>query len=107
MSERHREAAFETVIEAHLLANGYVTVNWDGFDRARAIVSETVLAFIRATHLKEWVNLEARRAATECTIVLLKERRTARIAAAVTGRITIRESTEDTLHGKCGGKMRC
>jgi hypothetical protein len=36
------EAAFETVIEAHLLANGYVTMNRDGFDRERAISSETV-----------------------------------------------------------------
>ena len=29
------EAAFEAVIEAHLLANGYVPVNREGFDRAR------------------------------------------------------------------------
>ena len=61
MNTRHREAAFETVIEAHLLANGYVTVNRDGFDRERAIFLETVLAFIRATQPKEWVNLYARR----------------------------------------------
>jgi type I restriction enzyme R subunit len=47
------EAAFETVIETHLLANGYVTVKRDGFDRERAIFSETVLAFIRATQPKE------------------------------------------------------
>jgi type I restriction enzyme, R subunit len=33
MIQRHSEAAFETVIEAHLLANGYVTVNRDGFDQ--------------------------------------------------------------------------
>ena len=37
MSQRHSEAAFETVIEAHLLANGYVTVNRGGFDRQPAI----------------------------------------------------------------------
>ena len=59
MSQRHSEAAFETVIEAHLLANGYVTVNRDGFDRERAIFPETVLAFIRATQPKEWARLEA------------------------------------------------
>ena len=53
MSERHSEAAFETVIEAHLLANGYTTVNRDGFDRERAIFPETVLAFIRSTQPKE------------------------------------------------------
>ena len=59
MSQRHSEAAFETVIETHLLANGYVTVNRDGFDRERAIFPETVLAFIRATQPKEWARLEA------------------------------------------------
>src|SRR5712692_11302321 len=58
MSKRHSEAAFETVIEAQLLANGYVSVDRDGFDRKRAIFPETVLAFIRATQPKEWARLE-------------------------------------------------
>ena len=61
MSERHSEAAFETVIEAHLLANGYVTVNRDSFDRAWVIFSATVLTFIRTTQPKEWVDLDAGR----------------------------------------------
>ena len=56
---RHSEGAFETVIETHLLANGYVAVDRDGFDRARAIFPETVLAFIRETQPNEWVKLEA------------------------------------------------
>src|SRR5712692_6178525 len=59
MSKRHSEAAFETVIEAQLLANGYVSVDRDGFDRKRAIFPETVLAFIRETQPKEWAKLEA------------------------------------------------
>jgi type I restriction enzyme R subunit len=59
MSKRHSEAAFETVIEAQLLANGYVSVDRDSFDRERAIFPETVLAFIRATQPKEWTRLEA------------------------------------------------
>src|SRR2546425_3218556 len=58
MSERHSEAAFETVIEAHLLQNGYVRIAGEGFDRERAIFPETVLAFIRATQPKEWAKLE-------------------------------------------------
>jgi type I restriction enzyme R subunit len=58
MSKRHSETAFETVIETHLLANGYMTVNRDGFDRERAIFPETVLSFIRATQPKEWARLE-------------------------------------------------
>ena len=53
------ETAFETVIEAHLLANGYVSVATGGFDRDRAIFPDTVLAFIRETQSKEWARLEA------------------------------------------------
>jgi type I restriction enzyme R subunit len=59
MLARHSEAAFETVIEAHLLANGYVAVDRNGFDRERAIFPETLLAFIRDTQSKEWARLEA------------------------------------------------
>src|SRR5712692_2600565 len=59
MSERHSEAAFETVIETYLLANGYVAVDRGSFDRERAIFPETVLAFIRETQPKEWSKLEA------------------------------------------------
>ena len=57
--DRHSEAAFETVIEAHLLENGYVPIEREGFDRERAIFPETVLAFIRETQPKEWAKLEA------------------------------------------------
>ena len=53
------EAAFETVIEAHLLDNGYVPVAGAGFDRERAIFPETALAFIRETQSREWAKLEA------------------------------------------------
>ena len=50
------EQAFETVIKAHLLANGYVSVGGDGVDRERAIFPETVLALIRGTHPAEGVD---------------------------------------------------
>src|SRR5947199_4206057 len=59
IANRYSEAAFETVIESHLLANGYVAVDRGSFDRERAIFPETVLAFIRATQPKEWARLEA------------------------------------------------
>lgn len=52
------EAAFETVIETHLLSNGYLSVNPDNFDRERAIFPETALAFIRETQPNEWAKLE-------------------------------------------------
>jgi|GEM_PF-445533 len=54
-----REIAFESVIEAHLLANGYQSVQRDGFDRERAIFPEVVLSFIRETQPAEWAKLEA------------------------------------------------
>jgi type I restriction enzyme R subunit len=55
----HSEAAFETVIESHLLTNGYVTANSGSFDRTRAIFPEVVLSFIHETQPKEWAKLEA------------------------------------------------
>jgi type I restriction enzyme S subunit len=52
------------------------------------------------THITtETAKLDALRAATERTITLLKERRAALIAAAVTGRIPIHESTGANLSG--------
>src|ERR1700728_2138199 len=57
--KRHSEYAFETVIEAHLLSNGYISVNGDGFDCERAIFPDVVLDFIRETQPKEWSKLEA------------------------------------------------
>ena len=53
------EAAFETVIEAQLLDNGYVRLPGDGFDRERAIFPDAVLGFIRETQPREWAKLEA------------------------------------------------
>lgn len=56
---RHSEAAFETVIEHHLLGHGYVAVSRDGFDRERAVFPAVVLGFIQDTQPKEWAKLEA------------------------------------------------
>ena len=53
------EAVFETVIEAHLLENGYVSIAGENFDRDRAIFPATVLAFIRETQPQAWEKLEA------------------------------------------------
>jgi len=52
--KRVLEAAFETVIEAQLLAAGYTAVDGKGFDRERAIFPEEALAFIRATQPQIW-----------------------------------------------------
>ena len=56
---RHSESAFESVIEAHLLANGYVTVAGHVFDRERAIFLESVLTSIREPQPKEWAKPES------------------------------------------------
>lgn len=53
------EAAFETVIEAVLLGQGYEPVDDTGFDRERAIFPEEVLAFIQDTQAAVWQKLEA------------------------------------------------
>ncbi|QDK81271.1 type I restriction endonuclease subunit R [Spirosoma sp. KCTC 42546] len=58
-SSRVKEAAFETVIENHLLRNGYQTIDRQGYDTERAIFPGTVLAFIKQTQQKEWAKLEA------------------------------------------------
>jgi type I restriction enzyme R subunit len=59
MNNRHTEFAFETVIEAHLLANGYSQISDRLFDRERAIFPDIVLEFIRKTQPSEWRKLEA------------------------------------------------
>lgn len=56
---RISEAAFETIIESHLLAKGYVSLDPVGYDSARAIFPEKVLEYIRETQPKEWAKLEA------------------------------------------------
>jgi type I restriction enzyme, R subunit len=57
--QRVSETAFETVIEAQLLATGYTAVEGQAFDRERAIFPEEALAFIRATQPQIWGKLEA------------------------------------------------
>lgn len=61
MPPRIAEIAFETAIERHLLAHGFISVA--GFDRERALFPEVVLSFIRETQPKEWAKLEALHAA--------------------------------------------
>lgn len=57
-SARHSEAAFEDVIEEHLLQNGYIPILTD-FDRPNAIFSDEAITFIQETQPQEWSKLEA------------------------------------------------
>jgi len=59
MTHRIREAAFETVIEQHLLAHGYASVAREAFSRELAVFPSEVLAFIRDAQPQEWAKLEA------------------------------------------------
>lgn len=55
---RRSEAAFESVIEEHLLDHGYSQIQ-SAFDPARTIFPGEAIAFIRATQPQEWAKLEA------------------------------------------------
>jgi type I restriction enzyme S subunit len=73
---------------------------WEGFRDIEVPLppldeQHTILAHIQ----RETAKLDALRAATERTIALLKERRAALIAAAVTGSMTIHEGTGDNWPG--------
>jgi len=59
VTDRHSEAAFESIIERHLLDAGYIAVNSGGFDRDKAIFTDEVLTFIRETQPTAWSKLEA------------------------------------------------
>lgn len=56
-STRVNEAAFEAVIEHHMLANYYQSIDREGYDAERAIFPKTVLAFIRQTQPIAWDKL--------------------------------------------------
>lgn len=58
MTSRHTEAAFETVIEGHLLSNGYVSVSSGEYDPDRAIFPSVILDFIHQTQPVAWSKLE-------------------------------------------------
>ena len=58
MTFRHSVAAFETVIEGHLLGAGYVRVSPSRFDPECAIFPSVVLEFIRETQPTTWSKLE-------------------------------------------------
>ncbi len=70
MNQRHQEVAFESVIESHLLANGYAALPAADYDAERALFAGATLDFIRATQAKEWGRLEALHSANTDAIVL-------------------------------------
>ena len=58
MTANHREIAFESAIEQHLLTHGgYTKGDAATFDATRALFPAEVLAFIQATQPREWAGL--------------------------------------------------
>jgi type I restriction enzyme R subunit len=55
----HTETAFESVAEATLLANGYVSLPKIAYDIQHGIFPDVVLTFIQQTQPKEWNRLDA------------------------------------------------
>ncbi|WP_121967542.1 type I restriction endonuclease [Leptolyngbya sp. BC1307] len=53
----HTEAAFESVIEAHLLANGYSALPSKQYDPEKSLFPDTAIRFIQQTQPKEWERL--------------------------------------------------
>lgn len=59
MTGEYTERAFEIAIEHHLTTSGgYEKGDREAFDPVRGLFSQDVLAFIKATHQKEWEYLE-------------------------------------------------
>ena len=58
MKDVLKEIAFESVIETHLLNNGYQNIPAKDFDLEKAIFPATVLEFIEVTQNKEWTKLQ-------------------------------------------------
>ena len=58
MQDKTREIAFESVIEADLLASGYVSLKSKDFDKKLAVFPSVALDFIRNSQPKEWQKLE-------------------------------------------------
>ena len=101
------EQAFETVIEAHLPANGYVSIARDGSDRDRAIFPETVLALIRGTHPAVGVDQTGVVAPEsvddiETPTVGVYLTGPGLVAVTMAGRIGLAGSTADTCLDTCG-----
>ena len=56
----HNEETFEALIEAHLVDHGgYESGAPDAYDRDRALLPDTVLAFVQDTQPKVWTQLQA------------------------------------------------
>lgn len=93
--KRTSEAAFETAIEAVLLADGYTHINAKGYDRERAVFPEEALEFIRATQGKVWQKLEA----------LHGEQTGARVSESLCKWLDVHGTLATLRHGfKCFGK---
>ena len=80
-----RESAFESNIEAHLLAHDWVKVAPGGYDKKLGVLPSEVIAFIQASQPKAWAQLVKRHGGEDAAT----ERFLNRLAEAIDHRGTI------------------
>ena len=91
-----KEIAFEKSIEDVLLKTGYQSLSSQSFDKEKAIFTEQIITFIKATQEKEWNKLES----------ILKENTAHQIIYDLTKWIEIHGILSTLRHGfKCYGKQ--
>lgn len=90
MTGVHVESAFESSIEADLLANGWVRLVGNGFDRTLGLFPDELVEFVSGSQPKEWAEL-CRRHGTEAAA-------RAKLAKRVADELTSR-GTVDVLRG--------
>ena len=72
MSAIHTEFSFEEQIEQHLLSKdgGYVRVSAERFDRERALFTNEITRFLKATQPREWEQLEKLHGSNTASVIL-------------------------------------
>jgi type I restriction enzyme R subunit len=94
MIAKANEWTFQNDMLKHLVANGWLLGKPENYNRELALYPEDVLGFVKDTQDEQWQKFCALYPANPeqkfLERVIMKERRTALISAAVTGKIDVR-----------------
>ena len=90
MTGVHEEAAFESSIEAHLLAHRWVSLVPAAYDRRLGLFADDLVAFLEESQPKEWTELVKRHGGAAAA----RSKVAKRVADEITGRGTV-----DVLRG--------
>ena len=80
---KHKEITFETEITNYLTHHDWIEGTSSGYDQELALYPKVLIAYIKSNQ----------------AITLLKERRTALISAAVTGKIKVNDEVRENTLG--------